>query len=141
MAGRSRRGHLWLRRREPHGVHHLRAADDERQQAVSHHPLLGWEAGAEAGGSGYAGIPGYAADNGQELSFRQEGDVLWIEGLPRERPTELFPVISIECEERPQTNEWGVNRLWTGDPSRIADWARTRGTSVYVDGQPRTRKE
>lgn len=48
-----------------------------------HHPLLGWEAGAEAGGSGYAGIPGYAADNGQELSFRQEGDVLWIEGLPR----------------------------------------------------------
>ena len=35
---------------------------------------------------------------GQELPFRQEGDVLWIEGLPRERPTELFPVISIECE-------------------------------------------
>lgn len=78
---------------------------------------------------------------GQELSFRQEDDVLYIEGLPRERPTELFPVIRIECESRPQTNQWGLERLWTGDPSRIADWARTRGTSVYVDGQPRARKE
>ncbi|GGD73505.1 alpha-L-fucosidase [Paenibacillus nasutitermitis] len=74
---------------------------------------------------------------GQELSFRQEKDVLWIEGLPPERPTKLFPVIRIQCEGPPEANQWGRDRLWEGDPARVAEWALKRGTTVYADGQER----
>ncbi|SDC07541.1 alpha-L-fucosidase [Paenibacillus sp. UNCCL117] len=73
---------------------------------------------------------------GQTLPYRQNGDILTIFGLPKERPTRLFPVIRVEFTEPPQTTVWGRERLWQGDPSRIADWARTRGTSVYADGEP-----
>lgn len=71
---------------------------------------------------------------GQPLAFERQGDDLLIRGLPAERPTRLFPVIKVECEGRPETNAWGKQRLWAGDPGRIADWARTRGTSVYAGG-------
>ncbi len=67
---------------------------------------------------------------GQELAFDKKGDVLLIKGLPLERPTDLFPVIRIECEGRPQTNQWGHERLWEGDPDRVALWARGRGEAV-----------
>jgi alpha-L-fucosidase len=71
---------------------------------------------------------------GQPLAFERRGDDLLIRGLPSERPTRLFPVIKVECEGRPETNAWGKQRLWAGDPGPIADWARTRGTSVYAGG-------
>jgi alpha-L-fucosidase len=74
---------------------------------------------------------------GQELEFVQKGDELVIQGLPKERPTALFPVIRLECKGRPQANQWGRERLWGGDPSRVAAWARTRGTSVFADGKER----
>lgn len=74
---------------------------------------------------------------GQTLAFEQQGEELWIQGLPKESPSRLFPVIRIECEGRPEANIWGQQRLWQGDPARIAAWARTRGTSVYRDGKPR----
>lgn len=71
---------------------------------------------------------------GQELPFEQdqEKNVLLIHGLPGERPTDLFPVIKITCTARPQANQWGRERLWEGDPQRVADWARTRGESPWV---------
>ncbi|MHA6484934.1 alpha-L-fucosidase [Paenibacillus sp. strain BS8-2] len=74
---------------------------------------------------------------GQELAFTQRGEQLFIEGLPIERPTKLFPVIKLEFASRPETGQWGTERNWSGDPKRVADWARTRGTSVFVDGKPR----
>ncbi|OXS59221.1 alpha-L-fucosidase [Cohnella sp. CIP 111063] len=74
---------------------------------------------------------------GQELDFVQRGEELVIKGLPLERPTKLFPVIRIECEHKPTANQWGRERLWGGDPGRVADWARTRGTSPYRDGMSR----
>ncbi|ANS73248.1 alpha-L-fucosidase [Paenibacillus yonginensis] len=75
---------------------------------------------------------------GQALTFSQTEDELLIQGLPRERPTRLFPVIKIECDSTPAANNWGRQRLWEGDPERVAEWARRqRGTSVFVDGKPR----
>lgn len=75
---------------------------------------------------------------GQSLPFEQDGDTLIINGLPREAPTRLFPVIRITCDGKPATNEWGEYRLWEGDPQRVAAWARERrGGSVYVDGRER----
>jgi alpha-L-fucosidase len=71
---------------------------------------------------------------GQELDFDQKGDVLWIRGLPNEAPTKLFPVIKIECDGKPKGNQWGQERLWNGDPGRVATWARQRGESVFVGG-------
>ena len=47
--------------------------------------------------------------------------------LPRIAPTALFPVVKITCTGRPQANQWGRERLWEGDPQRVAHWARQRG--------------
>ncbi|MBD2847600.1 alpha-L-fucosidase [Paenibacillus sp. IB182496] len=75
---------------------------------------------------------------GQRLDFTQQGEELLIDGLPQEAPTRLFPVIRITCEGAPTTNQWGSERLWEGDPQRVADWARKqRGSSVYADGEER----
>lgn len=71
---------------------------------------------------------------GQELAFTQSGSELSLRGLPIARPTALFPVIKLECDGKPVANQWGKERLWCGDPTRVADWARMRGTSVYADG-------
>ena len=69
---------------------------------------------------------------GQELEFVQSKEELTIKGLPKERPTAMFPVIRLECEGKPEANQWGMERLWGGDPSRVSEWARCRGTSVFV---------
>ena len=74
---------------------------------------------------------------GQELDVTQGAETVVLDGLPRTRPTPLFPVVRLECDAPPQANRWGRERLWGGDPSRVADWARTRGSSVWADGQPR----
>ena len=36
----------------------------------------------------------------------------------------LFPVLAIECAARPATNSWGSQRIWEGDPARVAQWAK-----------------
>jgi len=76
---------------------------------------------------------------GEEVAFEQTEDHLRITGLPTEPPTDLFPVIRLEFDERPEACEWANDRLWTGDPRRMRSWALARGTSVYADGQPRGR--
>jgi len=74
---------------------------------------------------------------GAELRVEQTQDVLLLHGLPREAPTELFPVIKLECAGRPAARPWAAERLWQGDPGRMSWWARARGSSVYADGAPR----
>lgn len=74
---------------------------------------------------------------GQELAFEQGVDELAISGLPIEPPTELFPVIKLECAGRPQPRPWAKDRLWQGDPRRMTSWAAARGTSVWADGRER----
>jgi alpha-L-fucosidase len=71
---------------------------------------------------------------GQCLTFNQQGDVITLQGLPKQSPTPLFPVIKLTFTERPQTTQWGRERLWGGDPQRVADWARSRGEGPNVDG-------
>jgi len=66
---------------------------------------------------------------GQELSFEQEPDRLTITGLPAEPPTDLFPVIKLECDGRAEACDWAVDRLWGGDPRRMTAWARLCGTA------------
>lgn len=74
---------------------------------------------------------------GQELSFEQDVDYVTIRDLPAEPPTDLFPVIRLECEAPPVARPWAVDRLWQGDPRRMTSWAAARGASVYADGRPR----
>jgi alpha-L-fucosidase len=71
---------------------------------------------------------------GAKLSFKQVGPELFIEGLPAERPTPLFPVIRIECDSvpKPVDSKLAMERLWMGDASRYSEWARQRGTTVNV---------
>jgi alpha-L-fucosidase len=75
---------------------------------------------------------------GQELAFEQSDDYLTLHGLPAEPPTELFPVIRLECESWPEPRPWAADRLWAGDPCRMTEWAaaRGRGVSVSGDGAP-----
>ena len=72
---------------------------------------------------------------GQSLDFQQSGEVIELFGLPAENPSHLFPVIKLEFADEPSVNQWGRERLWGGNPARISDWSRQRGTSVYVDGE------
>jgi alpha-L-fucosidase len=71
---------------------------------------------------------------GQDLSFTQKDDVITLKDLPAASPTPLFPVIRLRFCERPQTTQWGHERLWDGDPQRVADWGRSRGEGPNVDG-------
>lgn len=70
---------------------------------------------------------------GQRLDFEKDGETLNIYGLPKLSPCSLFPVIRVECDGAPSTNEWGAQRLWNGDPKRLAEWAKPHGNSVYVN--------
>lgn len=74
---------------------------------------------------------------GQQLEFTQDADSLTLRGLPAEPPTDLFPVIKLECDGEPRPCAWAADRLWNGDPRRMTAWAAARGTSVWADGQPR----
>ncbi len=68
---------------------------------------------------------------GESLSFTQKDDVLILHGLPAAVDEALFPVIKITCAGRPATNQWGKERLWAGDPARVAQWAAQRGDSGF----------
>jgi alpha-L-fucosidase len=72
---------------------------------------------------------------GQELAFEQTDDHLYIKGLPHDPPTDLFPVIKLQCAAPPQPRPWAGPRLWQGDPRRMTAWAKARGTSVKADGK------
>jgi len=71
---------------------------------------------------------------GELLPFRQDGDDLYVSGLPKRPPTRLFPVIKLVCAGRPEPVEWARERLWSGDPNRMTAWAARRGQGVKLDG-------
>ncbi len=72
---------------------------------------------------------------GQKIAFTQTNDHLYLYGLPKQAPTELFPVIKLECDGPPKPLPWAAERLWQGDAGRMASWAAARGTSVMADGR------
>ena len=74
--------------------------------------------------------------NGQVLSFSQSEDELVLEGLPADPPTDLFPVIRLECEGRPEAHEW-AHGAYYGTIEHGLEMAQKRGTSVWVDGRER----
>lgn len=65
-------------------------------------------------------------ESGEKLSFHKSGDDLYIDMPENLCDLELFPVLRIDCKERPATNYWGAQRNWEGDPLRVADWGKTR---------------
>ena len=72
---------------------------------------------------------------GQSLCFECIPDGIVIQGLPIDDPCELFPVIRLEFDEPPKLHPWAQERLWAGDPTRMANWAAQRGQSVWADGR------
>jgi alpha-L-fucosidase len=64
---------------------------------------------------------------GKKLTVRQEGDHLYVSGLPKKAPTKLFPVIKLVCAGKPEAASWAVARLWGGDPARMLPWAKGHG--------------
>lgn len=69
---------------------------------------------------------------GKDISVSQRNGALILSGFPQKVDSELFPVIKIEFEEKPMTNLWGAQRLWEGDPLRIAEWASRRKSGFNV---------
>ena len=61
---------------------------------------------------------------GEALAFQKSGDDLLISLPESVRQEALFPVLAIECAARPATNSWGSQRIWEGDPARVAQWAK-----------------
>lgn len=67
---------------------------------------------------------------GEELPVKTVSDGLEISGLSLDAPGELFPVIRLEFDQSPQLHFWAEDRLWAGDPGRMAEWAMARGSSM-----------
>jgi alpha-L-fucosidase len=69
---------------------------------------------------------------GTELGVRQSGPELVLEGLPETSPTPLLPVVRIDFDGPPSAIDEPLytQRLWTGDASRYAGWARRRGEGL-----------
>ncbi len=62
----------------------------------------------------------------EKLEFEQKDDALTIQGLPEKPPTELFPVIKLECLEKPRPVPWAADFIWHGNPRRMTSWAKKR---------------
>lgn len=72
--------------------------------------------------------------DGRPLRVVQDGDVVTIDGLPRESPDTLFPVVTLRCDGPPRATAQARERLWNGDPRKLAPWAAARGQGPMVDG-------
>ena len=57
------------------------------------------------------------------LRVQSVPDAVLVHG-PQESPEALFPVVRLDFAEEPAATDWGRQRLWSGDPRRIAQWAR-----------------
>jgi len=69
---------------------------------------------------------------GQTLEVENGEEAITIRGLPVTPPTDLFPVVKLECDGPPRPKPWAKDRLWSGDPNRFTDWAKQRGSTVHV---------
>ena len=63
--------------------------------------------------------------DGWPVEFRQEGEHIYLTGLPSFPPDKRDTVIALQVEGVPQPYDWAADRLWQGDASRMADWARS----------------
>ena len=70
-----------------------------------------------------------------QRSYAAQARRVSIKGLPSKPPTDLFPVIKLECDGPPRPRPWAADRLWQGDPRRMTAWARARGEGVWADGR------
>lgn len=68
--------------------------------------------------------------NGQDLTFSQDEFAVTLHGLPRNKPTPLYPVVKLELDGSPTALPAYQKRLWAGDPRRMTEWARSRGDGV-----------
>lgn len=71
------------------------------------------------------------------LSVQQDEEYLTLSELPHLPPTSLFPVIKLQGDAPFEAQAWAKERLWCGNPRRMTEWARRRGSSVWADGKPR----
>lgn len=74
---------------------------------------------------------------GREIPVENSPDGLILRGLPVATPCDLFPVIRLDFSGAPEVFSWARERLWSGDPGRMAEWAAARGSSVWTDGRER----
>lgn len=74
----------------------------------------------------------------QTLLFEQNDWELTINNLPPQMADMLFPVIKLECADKPAVfTEIGRSPLWGDRPLCYVPWARRRGESVWIDGKVR----
>ncbi|MEM1026922.1 MAG: alpha-L-fucosidase [Planctomycetota bacterium] len=68
------------------------------------------------------------------LTVDQQGDLLWIRGVPAAgtHGLPLYPVIELACDGPIEATDFGKQRIWSGDPLRYRAWAEVRGSSPYV---------
>jgi len=65
----------------------------------------------------------YFLADGWPIDFRQEGEHIYLKGLPPLPPDPRDTVIVLEVEGKPRPFPWAKDRLWQGDASRMAGWA------------------
>ncbi len=61
--------------------------------------------------------------DGWPIHFKQEGEHLYLRGLPPLPPDPRNTVIALEIEGVAQAFPWAQDRLWQGDASRMTPWA------------------
>jgi alpha-L-fucosidase len=66
---------------------------------------------------------------GESLPVTQDSAAITL-GLPSEKPCDLYPVVRLDLDAPPRAKPFMRDRLWTGDPKRYIEWARSRGTGV-----------
>jgi len=71
------------------------------------------------------------------IRVNQNASGIEIQGLPEKPPHDLFPVIQLDFPAGFSVAPWARERLWSGNPSRMTAWSRSRGTSVWADGKER----
>jgi len=80
-------------------------------------------------------VRGILLDTGVAIRVENSADGLVLHDLPVDLPGSHFPVIRIEFDDVPEILPWARDRLWTGDPARMIEWAKLRGDSVWRDGR------
>lgn len=69
---------------------------------------------------------------GETIKVRTTAVGLDLIDLPLDPPCDLYPVIRLEFDDAPRLHQWAKDRLWTGDPTRMTEWAASWGESVQV---------
>jgi alpha-L-fucosidase len=71
---------------------------------------------------------------GAVLTCEADAYGITLHGLPVDSPDPLFPVIKLELTGEPHSLPTFHRGMWGGDPSRLLEWARSRGDGFSADG-------